>query len=134
MQTRGINNNCGAGLSPWGTYLTTEENFLNVFARGQDASQLSAAQNYGRERYGAAVDHNSWGYLWHTPDAKDAKIDDEFSRWDMTAVGATAADDYRNSFNTFGYITEIDPFDQRSIPKKRTALGRFAHENCLCAR
>jgi len=133
FQTRGINNNCGAGLSPWGTYLTTEENFLGVFARGQDASQLSAAENYGRDRYGATEDHASWGYLWHTPAATDAKIADEFSRWDMTAVGATAADDYRNGFNTFGYITEIDPFDQKSMPQKRTALGRFAHENCAFA-
>ena len=133
FQTRGINNNCGAGLSPWGTYLTTEENFLGVFARGQDASQLTAAQNYGRERYGAIENFASSGYLWHTPEAKDAKISDEFSRWDMTAVGATATDDYRNGFNTFGYITEIDPFDQHSMPQKRTALGRFAHENCAYA-
>ena len=133
FQTRGINNNCGAGLSPWGTYLTTEENFVGVFARGQDASQLSAAQNYGRERYGAMENFPGWEYLWHTPEAKDAKIVDEFSRWDMTAVGASAADDYRNGFNTFGYITEIDPFDQNSMPQKRTALGRFAHENCAYA-
>ena len=133
FQTRGINNNCGAGLSPWGTYLTTEENFVGVFARGQDATQLSAAQNYGRERYGAMENFPGWEYLWHTPEAKDAKIVDEFSRWDMTAVGASAADDYRNGFNTFGYITEIDPFDQNSMPQKRTALGRFAHENCAYA-
>lgn len=132
-QTRGINNNCGAGLSPWGTYLTTEENFLGVFARGQDASQLSAGDNYARERYGAVEDFPGWEYLWHTPEAKDAKIADEFSRWDMTAVGASAAEDYRYGFNTFGYITEIDPFDQNSIPQKRTALGRFAHENCAYA-
>ena len=133
FQTRGINNNCGAGLSPWGTYLTTEENFLGVFARGQDASQLSASDNYGRERYGAVENFPGWEYLWHTPEAKDAKIADEFSRWDMTAVGASAADDYRYGFNTFGYITEIDPFDQNSLPQKRTAMGRFAHENCAYA-
>ena len=133
FQTRGINNNCGAGLSPWGTYLTTEENFLGVFARGQDASQLSASDNYGRERYGAPENSPGSRYLWHTPDAKDAIITDEFSRWDMTAVGTSAADDYRNGFNTFGYITEIDPFDQNSTPQKRTAMGRFAHENCAYA-
>lgn len=133
FQTRGINNNCGAGLSPWGTYLTTEENFLGVFARGQDASQLSAEHNYGRKRYGATENFAGFEYLWHTPEAKDAKIPDEFSRWDMTAVGASAADDYRNGFNTFGYITEIDPFEPQSVPQKRTALGRFAHENCAYA-
>lgn len=133
FQTRGINNNCGAGLSPWGTYLTTEENFLGVFARGEDASQLSEGHNYGRVRYGATENFPGWDYLWHTPDGKDAKIADEFSRWDMTATGVNATDDYRNAFNTFGYITEIDPFDQNSLPQKRTALGRFAHENCAYA-
>ena len=133
FQTRGINNNCGAGLSPWGTYLTTEENFLGVFARGQDASQLSDDENYARERYGATENFPGWEYLWHTPDAADATIADEFSRWDMTAVGTSSTDDYRHAFNTFGYIAEIDPFDQNSVPKKRTAMGRFAHENCAYA-
>ncbi len=132
-QTRGINNNCGAGLSPWGTYLTCEENFSGVFARGQDASQLSAGHNYGRERYSMPENSRGSRYLWHTPNAKDATIPDEFSRWDMTAVGANATEDYRNGFNTFGYITEIDPFDPKSISQKRTALGRFAHENCAYA-
>ncbi len=133
FQTRGINNNCGAGLSPWGTYLTTEENFLGVFARGQDAEQLSATHNYGRERYGASENFSGWEYLWHTPYAKDEIIADEFARWDMTATGADATEDYRNGFNTFGYIAEIDPFDRHSAPQKRTALGRFAHENCAYA-
>ena len=28
-----------------------------------------------------------------------------------------------------GWITEIDPFDAAAMPKKRTAMGRFRHEN-----
>ncbi|MEC7119259.1 MAG: alkaline phosphatase PhoX, partial [Pseudomonadota bacterium] len=58
---------------------------------------------------------------------------DEFKRWDMTVSGETAEQDYRNAFNTFGYIVEIDPFDSKSRGVKRTALGRFAHENCAYA-
>ncbi|XWW58195.1 PhoX family phosphatase [Psychrobacter sp. HD31] len=131
--TRGINNNCGAGLSPWGTYLTTEENFLGVFGRGEDTSKIGEKANFARKRYGAKENFASWGYLWYTPAAKDEIFTDEFARWDMTAKEGDASQDYRNVFNTFGYITEIDPFNPKSAPVKRTALGRFAHENCAFA-
>lgn len=131
--TRGINNNCGAGLSPWGTYLTTEENFLGVFGRGEDADKVGAKIDYARRRYGAVENFPSWGYLWYTPGASEETFMDEFARWDMTAKGDKATDDYRNAFQTFGYITEIDPFNPKSAPVKRTALGRFAHENCAFA-
>lgn len=132
-KTRGINNQCGAGLSPWGTYLTTEENFLNVFARGADKAIIGAKADYGLSRYGLKENGIGGGYLWHTPPATDAKIPDEFARWSSTATGASALEDYRNAFNTFGYIVEIDPFKPTGNAVKRTALGRFAHENCAYA-
>lgn len=133
MTTRGMNNNCGSNISPWGTYLTTEENFVGVFARGDDAAMLSAPEHAARNRYSATPKSTGFGYLWHTPPASAAIMTDEFSRWDMTVSGATAAQDYRYAFNTFGYIVEIDPFAPASRPAKRTALGRFAHETCSYA-
>ena len=131
--TRGINNECGAGLSPWGTFLTTEENFLNVFARGADKAIIGDKADKGLSRYGLGENSTGGGYLWHTPPATDAKVTDEFSRWNSTATAANATQDYRNAFNTFGYIVEIDPFNQTADAVKRTALGRFAHENCAFA-
>lgn len=132
-KTRGINNQCGAGLSPWGTYLTTEENFLNVFARGADKAIIGDKADYAMGRYGLKENGTGGGYLWHTPPKSDEKIPDEFARWSSTATGASAVEDYRNVFNTFGYIVEIDPFKPTSNAVKRTALGRFAHENCAYA-
>lgn len=132
-KTRGINNQCGAGLSPWGTYLTTEENFLNVFARGADKAIIGDKADYAMGRYGLKENGTGGGYLWHTPPKSDEKFMDEFARWSSTATGASALDDYRNAFNTFGYIVEIDPFKPNTNAVKRTALGRFAHENCAYA-
>ena len=132
-KTRGINNQCGAGLSPWGTYLTTEENFLNVFARGADKAIISAKEDTSRVRYGLPENGLGGGYLWHTPSKVDEKFTDEFARWNSAATGGNALEDYRNAFNTFGYIVEIDPFNQSAMAVKRTALGRFAHENCAYA-
>lgn len=128
--TRGINNQCGSGTSPWGTYLTVEENFLNVFARSNDTGKVSENINKGFSRYGLPINGTGGGFLWHTPAKDEESYSDEFTRWDTAAVGNSALEDYRNAYHTFGYIVEIDPFSPTSRPVKRTAMGRFAHENC----
>jgi secreted PhoX family phosphatase len=56
--------------------------------------------------------------------------DDRFARWNISADGATAASDFRNEPNTFGYNVEIDPLDRTAMPAKRVGMGRFAHEGC----
>jgi len=124
---RGTINNCGTGYTPWGTFLTGEENWAGYFtrsatdnaARGNDKS-VASLNRYGRGQ-GAASRHG-----WETSGAADA-----YARWNIGKLGASTdgSDDYRNELNTFGWIVEIDPYTQASTIKKRTALGRFAHES-----
>lgn len=114
--TRGTLNNCGNGYTPWGTYLTTEENWAGYFVN-RDATRPREQTRYG-------VPSTNSRYRWETA----AGGADEYVRFNAGATGASATDDYRNEPNTFGYIVEIDPFDEASVPVKRTTLGRFAHE------
>ena len=132
-QTRGTHNNCGNGYTPWGTYLTTEENFVGYFARAQDDdSKRTAAEVTSLNRYGLKEGSNS-RYGWETA-LGSIELQDNYNRWSANASETTAAEDYRNGPNTFGWIVEIDPFDGRQNPVKRTALGRFAHEDCRASR
>ncbi|SPD38566.1 conserved protein of unknown function [Cupriavidus taiwanensis] len=67
----GMLNNCSSGYTPWGTYLTCEE---------------ESTDNY--------------------IDPDPAKAD-----------------------NGYGWVVEIDPYGTLGAPAKRTAMGRFDHEN-----
>ena len=118
----GMNNNCACGYTPWGTYLTCEENYLNVIGRaaGDDAHR-SAAEVTSFKRYGLPEGRKN-PYGWDTPDGE------QYKRWNPRVEGASAQDDYRNLFNSFGWVVEIDPFRPDSMPVKRSALGRFNHE------
>lgn len=100
----GTLNNCGNGRTPWGTYLTCEENFNGYFG-WNGAHTATALEN----RYGIAA--GGAGYRWHTVDP----------RFDVAATP--------NEPNRFGWIVEIDPFAPAGTPAKRTGLGRFKHEN-----
>ena len=100
----GTLNNCANGHTPWGTYLTCEENFNGYFA-----STNAAAITTHMRRYGVAA--SPFGYDWHTVD----------TRFDVAAEP--------NESNRFGWVVEIDPRHPDWAPVKRTALGRMKHEN-----
>jgi len=103
-------NNCGNGKTPWGTYLACEENFNGYFSSSEDVKDDNPKSiTPGMKRYG--VNTTDWGYGW-------AEIDERF---DVAK--------HPNEPNRAGYVVEIDPTDPTSTPKKRTALGRFKHEN-----
>ena len=103
----GTLNNCGAGQTPWGTYITCEENFNGYFGTEATGWTANALQN----RYGLSA--GGFGYGWHKGDP----------RFDLNVNP--------NEPNRHGWVVEIDPYSN-SKPKKRTALGRFKHENAEC--
>ena len=102
----GTLNNCASGKTPWGTYLSGEENFSHYFAIGEtkpDAHQ---------QRWGI---RKTAFYRWNEHD----------ERFDAAK--------HPNEFNRFGWVVELDPMDPSSTPVKRTALGRAAHEGAWVA-
>jgi len=101
----GTFNNCANGQTPWGTYLTCEENFHGYFGASDENMELPAAM----QRYGLNVADNR--YQW-------SKFDERFD------MAKNPQEPHR-----FGWVVEIDPMNPESTPKKRTALGRFKHEN-----
>jgi len=102
-KVRGMLNNCAGGRTPWGTWLTCEEN-VNGYFWGTLADDHAEARNY--KRMGIPSNWYNWG-AYH-------------DRFDVTKEPREA--------NRFGWVVEIDPMDPTSTPKKRTAMGRFKHE------
>ena len=131
--TRGTHNNCGNGYTPWGTYLTTEENFIGYFVRSKtDDANRVPQEKLALERYGLKAGASS-RYGWESA-VGTIEPQDLYDRWSADVTADDASQDYRNGPNTFGWIVEIDPVDSRQNPVKRTALGRFAHEDCRASR
>lgn len=100
----GTYSNCANGFTPWGTYLTCEENIHSQFAMPSGKQNAKQLRSLLRNRSGAR---------WF-------EFEERFN-----------ADKHPNEFHRFGWVVEIDPFDPASKPVKRTALGRCAHESAF---
>ena len=100
----GMMNNCAGGVTPWGTWLTCEENINYYFwnKAALDGHPHAAALR----RYGIPGEAYAWG-----------KFHDRFD------IAKEPNEPHR-----YGWVVEIDPFDPQSTPVKRTAMGRFKHE------
>lgn len=110
----GTMQNCAGGFTPWGTYLTAEENIDNMFFTSDNASPaLAKARNEG----GFEFDENSFTYG---------------TKWKLG--GPDQFDISRNPFGPalYGWVVEIDPYDPSWTPRKRTALGRKKQECATC--
>ena len=101
--------NCAMGVTPWGTYLTCEENFHGYFGadKSRGGTSDAAARRYGTTPGGQWVD-------WYRFD----------ERFDVLK--------HPNESHRFGWVVEIDPMDPASTPIKRTALGRKCTESATC--
>jgi secreted PhoX family phosphatase len=104
---RGTLNNCAGGVTPWGTYLTCEENFHQYFANG-DALPDDDPRKAIHTRYGLPTEASE-------------------RRWELYHPRFDLAQEPNEAFR-FGWVVEVDPYSPHSVPMKRTALGRFRHE------
>jgi secreted PhoX family phosphatase len=101
--------NCSAGKTPWGTYLTSEENIDDYFAGGSTLRETGKDPALADAYRRFSLRENS------------------FYGWDHQDLRFHVANEPREPLR-FGWMVEIDPHDPKSVPRKRTALGRFQHE------
>ena len=108
----GTVNNCAGGITPWNTWLMTEENWHFYFG----TSQLDER---GRPKKGlGGTQEKSWA-RFEVPGLRTG--------WSRH-VDRFNVDKEPNEPNRFGWVVEVDPLDPASTPVKHTALGRFRHE------
>ncbi|MCB1634138.1 MAG: PhoX family phosphatase [Xanthomonadales bacterium] len=107
----GTLNNCAGGETPWGTYLSAEENVDQYFGnfnayRDSGSADPAVLAAHARLPLPGGESERGWEY------------GDE--RFDVARHPTEAL--------RFGWVVEVDPYDPTATPVKRTALGRFKHE------
>ncbi|MGI8874993.1 MAG: PhoX family protein [Egibacteraceae bacterium] len=102
----GTLNNCAGGKTPWGTYLSAEENFNQYFAN--NALVADPAIREAHARYGL-------------PGGPSER------RWEAYHDRFDLAKEPNEPFR-FGWVVELDPSEPERAPVKRTALCRFTHK------
>ena len=96
----GTGHNCSGGTSPWGTILTSEENFQAT------APTSTNTGNFVGVTEAVQPNGTQTGYTNGTTGAEFGLVGEKY-----------------------GWITEIDPADPNFRPRKHTNLGRFRWEN-----
>lgn len=102
----GTLNNCSAGITPWGTVLTCEENFNQYFANNNQVADAKVKAAHARYGLPGGASERKWERY--------------YDRFDLAKTP--------NEAFKFGWVVEFDPMDPNWMPRKRTALGRFKHE------
>ena len=123
--TRGTLNNCGTGITPWGTLITCEENWATYFTMPAgstvptDAKLIASRTRYGVQATAtSATATTSRTQGWHT--VTDADPTSRFARWNVSASGATAAADFRNEPQTLATtLKSIQPTQPRCLQNAR---------------
>jgi len=111
----GTLNNCAMGFTPWGTFLTCEENWHDYFVNRNKADYAGRPSHH---RYHISNGPNSNKFHWESADP----------RFDATPDFQQSHGAYVNEPHRFGWVVEFDPFDPQSRPVKRTAMGRLFRE------
>ena len=110
---KGTLNNCAGGQTPWGTYLSAEENVDQYFgnydafaARASSEEEMNIVDAHARLPLPGGQSNRGWEYAE--------------KRFDVDVEPKEAL--------RFGWVVEVDPYDPTRFARKRTALGRFKHE------
>jgi secreted PhoX family phosphatase len=107
--------NCSGGRTPWGTYLTAEENIDDYFG--------------GFHSYRSSAEADSRGLAAHH---RFPLLEAGYHGWEHIEPRFDVRQEPREALR-FGWMVEIDPEDPSAPIRKRTALGRFSHESAGCA-